>query len=159
MSGSAARAPTLTKIFCARSTSPPTLTASGPTKRPWPRTKVMFSFFSRLRATAARDLPETARMRSLTRCMSTRTGPSSTTPYSAARRAIAATFALATSVFVGMQPVLTHVPPGRPRSSTATFQPSPAMRRASAGPDCPVPITIASKSRGMRKSSVGCPQP
>ena len=78
---------------------------------------------------------ETARIRSLTRRMSTRTGPSSTRPYSAARRTMAATLALATRVLVGMHPVLTQVPPGCPRSSTATFQPSPAMRRASEGLD------------------------
>src|SRR5262245_38383051 len=140
------------KIRFERSTSPATPTASRATKRPCPRRKVMFSLRSRLLATASRDLPETARMRSFTRRMSTRTGSFSTTPYSAARRAIAATLALATSVLVGMHPVLTQVPPGWPRSITATFQPSAAMRRASAGPDWPVPITMASKSPAITSS-------
>lgn len=92
-------------------------------------------------------------MRSFTTFMSVRTGPTAI-PYSAARRAIAATFALATSVFVGMQPVFTQVPPGSARSITATFQPAFAMRAASDGPDWPVPITIASKSRGIERRIV-----
>src|SRR5689334_13134092 len=49
-------------------------------------------------------------------------------------------------VLVGVQPVLTHVPPKRPRSMMATFMPEPASRRARDGPDCPVPMMIASKS-------------
>src|SRR3984885_4941869 len=44
-----------------------------------------------------------------------------------------------------MQPVLTHVPPKRPRSTMATRWPALAIRTARNGPDCPVPITIASK--------------
>src|SRR5262245_4654156 len=52
--------------------------------------------------------------------------------------------ALATSVFVGMQPVLTQVPPKRLRSMIAAFIPVPASQTASNGPACPVPITIAS---------------
>ena len=55
--------------------------------------------------------------------MSTRTAPSSATPKSAARRATWAVWALATSVLVGMQPVLTQVPPNRFRSTTATREP------------------------------------
>jgi hypothetical protein len=47
---------------------------------------------------------------------------------------------------VGMQPVLTHVPPKRPRSMMATRWPAAAIRTARNGPDCPVPMTIASKS-------------
>ena len=39
-----------------------------------------------------------------------------------------AAYALATIVLVGMQPVLTHVPPKALRSMTATFIPAPARR-------------------------------
>ena len=56
-----------------------------------------------------------------------------------------ATAALATSVFVGMQPVLTQVPPTFPRSMMATLMPAPASRAAREGPAWPVPMTIASK--------------
>src|SRR5436305_1274411 len=49
-------------------------------------------------------------------------------------------------VLVGMQPVLTQVPPNSLRSITATCIPAPAVRAASDGPACPVPITIASKA-------------
>src|SRR5580700_6863607 len=44
-----------------------------------------------------------------------------------------------------MQPVLTHVPPKRPRSMMATRWPEAAIRTARYGPDCPVPMTITSK--------------
>src|ERR1700730_11567194 len=54
------------------------------------------------------------------------------------------TLALATSAFVGMQPVFTHVPPKRFRSMIATFIPAPVRRFASEGPAWPVPIMIAS---------------
>jgi predicted alpha/beta-hydrolase family hydrolase len=52
--------------------------------------------------------------------------------------------ALATSDFVGMQPVFTHVPPKRFRSTIATFIPAPVRRFASGGPAWPVPMMIAS---------------
>ncbi|CAJ6558150.1 Uncharacterised protein [Burkholderia pseudomallei] len=67
--------------------------------------------------------------------MSTATGPPSVTPYSSARRARCAAYALAIKVFVGMQPVFTQVPPKRPRSTTATFMPAAESRAASGGPD------------------------
>src|SRR5438477_11056669 len=51
---------------------------------------------------------------------------------------------LATNVFVGMQPLLTQVPPNRLRSIIATFIPVSASRTARDGPAWPVPITIAS---------------
>src|SRR6516225_4450862 len=47
---------------------------------------------------------------------------------------------------VGVQPVLTQVPPTRWRSTTATFIPAPARRNAKDGPAWPVPMIIASKS-------------
>src|SRR5262249_47307617 len=59
----------------------------------------------------------------------------------------------ATSVFVGMQPVLTHVPPKRPRSTTATLCPAADRRAARKGPDCPVPMTIASYRLAIRLGS------
>ena len=74
-----------------------------------------------------RDAFETASFRAMTRFMSTRTEPTST-PYSTARAAMRAAYALATIVLVGMQPVLTHVPPKALRSTTATFIPAPARR-------------------------------
>jgi hypothetical protein len=42
--------------------------------------------------------------------------------------------ALATSVFVGMQPVLTQVPPNRLRSIMATVMPRPTAWRRGTGP-------------------------
>jgi hypothetical protein len=45
---------------------------------------------------------------------------------------------------VGMQPVLTQVPPKTLRSMTATFMPAPARRESHVGPAWPVPMTIAS---------------
>ena len=53
---------------------------------------------------------------------------------------------------VGVQPVLTQVPPTRWRSTTATFIPAPARRNAKDGPAWPVPMMIASKS-GMTSLS------
>src|SRR6185295_20203414 len=47
---------------------------------------------------------------------------------------------------VGMQPVFTHVPPMSFRSTIATRIPAATKRRATCGPACPVPITIASKA-------------
>jgi hypothetical protein len=51
--------------------------------------------------------------------------------------------ALATGVLVGVYPVLTQVPPKNLRSITATFWPAATRRRASDGPDCPVPTIMA----------------
>jgi hypothetical protein len=42
------------------------------------------------------------------------------------------------------------VPPNRLRSITATFIPAPDKLSANAGPDCPVPITIASNVVGIK---------
>ncbi len=59
------------------------------------------------------DSAEIALFRAITRFMSTRMPPSISIPKSFARRAMCATRALATIALVGMQPVLTHVPPKR----------------------------------------------
>ena len=48
-------------------------------------------------------------------------------------------------VLVGVQPVLTQVPPKSLRSITATFCPACASRLASDGPAWPVPMMMASK--------------
>jgi hypothetical protein len=40
--------------------------------------------------------------------------------------------------------VFTHVPPNSLRSMIATFRPAATNRRVKAGPDCPVPMMIAS---------------
>ncbi len=65
-------------------------------------------------------------------------------PYSAARRAWWATSALATSVFVGVHPVLTQVPPKRWRSTTATVIPAAAKRAYQRRTAWPAPMTMAS---------------
>src|SRR5262249_39508808 len=85
-----------------------------------------------------------------TRAMSTRTAPSSITPNSAPRRATCAARALAISVLVGVQPLLTQVPPTSLRSMIAVLRPALPSRTASAGPAWPVPMTIASNARVMR---------
>ncbi len=94
------------------------------------------------------DAPEISSLRALTRAMSIVTPPTPT-PNSAARRARCAAYALATIVLVGMQPVLTQVPPKRPRSITATLLPERARRLATKGPACPVPMTMASNRVAM----------
>lgn len=78
--------------------------------------------------------------------MSTLISPAIAIPYREARRARCAAEALATKVLVGVQPVLTQVPPTALRSTTATFIPVLARRSAKDGPAWPAPITIASKS-------------
>ncbi len=95
-------------------------------------------------STPSRDEPEIASLRALTAFMSTVSGPPAETPNSEERRTASAAPALATSVLVGMQPVLTQVPPKAPRSTTATFMPAAESRAARAGPACPVPMMIAS---------------
>src|SRR5687767_5206753 len=50
------------------------------------------------------------------------------------------------SVFVGVQPVFTHVPPKSFRSTKATVMPASVRRWASAGPAWPAPMMIASNS-------------
>src|SRR5207248_3400855 len=80
----------------------------------------------------------------LTRTGSTFTGPEISTPYSAALRASRATYALATRVLVGVQPLFTQVPPNLPRSMMATRVPALARRSARAGPAWPVPMMMAS---------------
>src|SRR5215510_2277913 len=75
---------------------------------------------------------------------STVTLPPIRTPYSSARLATWATYALATIALVGMHPVLTQVPPNRWRSTTATDIPASVRRFASGGPAWPAPMTIAS---------------
>src|SRR5687767_7792943 len=49
---------------------------------------------------------------------------------------------------VGMHPVLTHVPPNRWRSMTATDMPAVDSLFARVGPACPVPMMIASYFNG-----------
>src|ERR1700733_4784587 len=55
------------------------------------------------------------------------------------------TSALATRVLVGVQPVLTQVPPNRWRSTMATLMPAVVRRSTSEGPAWPAPTTMASK--------------
>src|SRR5258708_14417148 len=85
------------------------------------------------------DRPEILSLRALTRFISTRTSPLTVKPYSAPRRATCAAYALATSVFVGIHPVLTHVPPNLCRSIIATVIPAAANRSARRGPTPTLP--------------------
>ena len=75
-----------------------------------------------------------ASLRALTAGMSTRGACATITPQFAAVRATCAARALAISVFVGMQPLLTQVPPKRLRSMIAVLRPDCARRTASDGP-------------------------
>src|SRR5689334_13228019 len=91
------------------------------------------------------DSATIASLRAFTFAMSTRTSPPIFTPYSPALRATCAARALAMRVFVGMHPLLTHVPPSSFRSMIAVLRPDCARRTARDGPACPAPMTIASK--------------
>jgi hypothetical protein len=53
---------------------------------------------------------------------------------------------------VGVQPVLTHVPPNSLRSMIATFIPAALKRPARGGPACPVPTMIASYAFDINRS-------
>src|SRR6185437_1988353 len=65
------------------------------------------------------------------------------------------TRALATSDLVGMQPLLTQVPPRWARSTSRVALPAAAKRAARKGPDWPAPMKIASKALGMVRFSPG----
>src|SRR5262249_44184232 len=82
--------------------------------------------------------------RALTARRFTEMRPSTWTPYSPALRAWCATRALATRVLVGVQPVLTQVPPNRRRSTIATLMPAAVSRPVKEGPAWPAPMTMAS---------------
>jgi len=69
---------------------------------------------------AVLDFPVISSFRAFTRFISVDIGPANWIPSSPARRVLCAAYADATSVLVGIQPVLTHVPPKRPRSIMAT---------------------------------------
>ena len=94
--------------------------------------------------TPSREARTTSSLRALTAAMSTRMPGGTTTPQPPAVRATCAARALAISVFVGMQPLLTQVPPKRLRSTIAVLRPAFASRTARAGPAWPVPMTMAS---------------
>ena len=153
MSGIVARPPTLMKICSASSSSPFTLTTRGDSKRACPWISCTLGAFLSQLVTPWFDCCTIASLRALTRGMSTRTAPSSITPKSAPRRATCAARALAINVLVGMQPLLTQVPPTRWRSIIATLRPALPRRTASGGPAWPVPMTIASKVCFMQCSS------
>jgi hypothetical protein len=62
---------------------------------------------------------------------------------------------IATSVLVGMQPVLTQVPPKSLRSITATDMPAAVSRPASGGPAWPAPIMAAWIGLAPKQNSSG----
>jgi hypothetical protein len=62
-----------------------------------------------------------------------------------------AAYALATIVFVGVHPVLMHVPPNLWRSMMAAAMPAAENRAAKDGPAWPVPMMIASKCCDTRQ--------
>jgi hypothetical protein len=132
------------KIRSAASASAPTCTSLGDRKLAWPSYTVQFSMFFSQDSTPVLDFPEISSFRALTRFISTAIEPFTATPKSAARRTMWAAYALATMVLVGMQPVLTQVPPNSLRSMIATFMPAPASRFARDGPAWPVPMMMAS---------------
>ncbi len=145
--GRTARPPTLRNTWSAVICSPPTFIVRGPVNRAWPRIRVQPVIPSIHDARPSRRASTTASCRALTRARSMPTAPSSTTPNSAARRAMWAASALATRVLVGVQPVLTQVPPSLSRSTSTTLRPASARRPASAGPAWPAPTIRASTCR------------
>jgi hypothetical protein len=142
MSGTRARPPTLMKMRGAVRTSSPTRIFCGPSKRAWPWTSVIPSIPCNHLSSPARAFSVTPRARAITFGKSTRTSDA-TTPRSVLRARCAA-YALETSALVGMQPVLTQVPPRNLRSTSATFIPAPVNREPSEGPAWPAPRMIAS---------------
>src|SRR6476619_7126530 len=119
MSGATARPPTLRKILSASNTRPSTVIVCAPTKRACPRMNVHRFMPSSHDSTPRRSSSMTLSLRAFTFAMSTVISPVPT-PYSAPRRARCAACALATSVLVGMHPVLTQVPPTSLRSIIAS---------------------------------------
>src|ERR1700722_12289937 len=151
-SGATARPPTLRKILSASSSRPSTLMACGLSKRAWPRMNVHPPMPSSHDSTPCRSASMTLSLRAFTFAMSTVISPVPT-PYSAPRRASCAAWALATSVLVGMQPVLTQVPPTSLRSITATVSPASVSLPASGGPAWPAPTMIASNFSAIERGS------
>ena len=149
MSGTNARPPTLMKICFASSSRSPTRIVFGPSKRacPWSIVSPDVSPSQRVRPSV--EWRTTESLRFFTSAISTRIGVSILTPKSPPRRATYAALALAISVLVGMQPLLTQVPPISLRSMIAVLRPAVANRTASEGPACPAPITMASKRSVM----------
>src|SRR3954469_22576724 len=152
MSGATARPPTLRKNLSASSTRPSTLIVWASSKRAWPRMNVQPFIACSHDSTPLRSSSMTLSLRAFTFAMSTVTSPVPT-PYSAQRRARWAACALATNVLVGMQPVLTHVPPTSLRSITATVCPASVSLPASGGPAWPAPTMIASNFSAMNVDS------
>ena len=149
MSGTNARPPTLMKICFASSSRSPTPIVFGPSKRACPSIIVSPDVPPSQRFRPSVESRTTESLRCFTCAMSTRIGASIVTPKSRPRRATYAALALAISVLVGMQPLLTQVPPMSLRSMIAVLRPAVASRTASDGPACPVPMTMASKRSVM----------
>src|SRR4051812_5990222 len=152
ISGATARPPTLRKILSASSTRPSTLIVWASSKRAWPRMNVHPSIPVNHDSRPERSSSMTLSLRAFTFAMLTVISPVPT-PNSAPRRARCAACALATSVLVGIQPVLTHVPPTSLRSITATVCPAAVSLPASGGPACPAPTMIASNFSAMNGDS------
>ena len=121
-----------------------TRTVCGDSNRACPLNTVQRSMERSQFSRPLREWDTTASLRALAARKSTATPPLMCTPNSAARRAWCATFALAMSVLVGVQPVLTQVPPNRWRSTMATVMPAPVSLEARVGPAWPAPIMMAS---------------
>jgi hypothetical protein len=144
IAGTAARPPTLMKICDASSSASPVRTVRGPSKRACAWMTVRPGVDLSHRATPSFERRTTASLRALTAGMSTRIPGGTMTPQPLPVRATCAARALAISALVGMQPLLTQVPPNRLRSMIAVLRPACARRTASEGPACPVPMTMTS---------------
>src|SRR5438105_1213938 len=154
MSGTRARPPTLMKICFASSNRSPTRIVFGPSKRacPWIIVSPDVPPSQFVRPSVEWRTMESLRF--FTSAISTRIGASIVTPKSAPWRATCAALALAISVLVGMQPLLTQVPPMSLRSMIAVLRLALASRTASEGPACPAPMTMASKRSVMCECAV-----
>ena len=141
--GTAVREPVAMTMSLAISRRPPTSTSLRATRRasPWITSMPSWRNFS------GSSCGSTARRAARIDCMIMRgvtCGSCFSRPNASALRMACASLALATSAFVGTQPVHKQSPPSFSRSMSATLRPSRAQPDAVTRPAVPPPITSTS---------------